>query len=199
VDRLKNIEIKWNKEKLLPAVVQEYLTGKVLMAAYMNPEALEKTIETKEAWFWSRSRQELWHKGATSGNIQKVLNLSLDCDQDTLLVQVDPQGPACHLGTESCFNQGSNLFLDDLRNVIQQRYQERPEGSYTTYLFNQGLDKILKKVGEEAAEVIIAAKNSSDQELTLETADLIYHLLVLFQERQLDFDEVLNVLRERRG
>ncbi|KJS86030.1 MAG: phosphoribosyl-ATP pyrophosphatase [Peptococcaceae bacterium BICA1-8] len=199
MDRLETAEIKWNKEKLLPAVVQDYLTGKVLMVAYMNPEALEKTIETKEAWFWSRSRQELWHKGATSGNIQKVLNLSLDCDQDTLLVQVDPQGPACHLGTESCFNQGSDIFPDHLRKVIEQRYHERPEGSYTTYLFNEGLDKILKKVGEEAAEVIIAAKNSSDQELTLETADLIYHLLVLFQERQLDFREVLNVLRERRG
>lgn len=197
--RLAINEIKWNQEKLLPVVVQDYLTGQVLMLAYMNQEALVKTLETGETWFWSRSRQELWHKGATSGNTQKVLNLSLDCDQDTLLAQVDPQGPACHLGTESCFNEGSDLFLDNLRKIIHTRYEERPEGSYTTYLFDQGLDKILKKVGEEAAEVIIAAKNPTKKELAQESADLLYHLFVLFRERQMDFREVLNVLKERRG
>jgi len=191
-------KVKWNQDNLLPAVLQDYLTGQVLMVAYMNKEALEKTIETGEAWFWSRSRQELWHKGATSGNIQKVLKLSLDCDNDTLLVLVDPEGPACHLGTKSCFNEGSQLFLDNLRRIIHERYEERPEGSYTTYLFDKGLDKILKKVGEEASEVIIAAKNPDKKELAQEAADLLYHLLVLLEERQIDLEEVLNVLKERR-
>jgi phosphoribosyl-ATP pyrophosphohydrolase/phosphoribosyl-AMP cyclohydrolase len=114
-------------------------------------------------------------------------------------VEVAPQGPACHLGTDSCFNEGSNLLLDDLRKVIKQRYQERPEGAYTTYLFNKGLDKILKKVGEEAAEVIIAAKNPARQELIMESADLLYHLLVLFEERKIDFREILDELKERRS
>jgi len=199
MDRLMISKIKWNQDNLLPAVIQDYLTGQVLMVAYMNEEALEKTIETGETWFWSRSRQELWHKGATSGNTQKVLNLSLDCDNDTLLVEVEPQGPACHLGTKSCFNQGSELFLDNLRGIIHKRYEERPEGSYTTYLFEKGLDKILKKVGEEAAEVIIAAKNPDKKELVQESADLFYHLLVLLEEQKVDFQEVLNVLKARRG
>lgn len=199
MDRLDIKKIKWNQDNLLPVVVQDYLTGQVLMVAYMNPEAFQKTLETGETWFWSRSRQELWHKGATSGNTQKVLNLALDCDKDTLLVEVDPQGPSCHLGTNSCFDGGSELFLDTLRKVIKQRYQDRPEGSYTTYLFDKGLDKILKKVGEEASEVIIAAKNPEQQELIQESADLLYHLLVLFQERQVNFREILNVLKERRG
>jgi phosphoribosyl-ATP pyrophosphohydrolase/phosphoribosyl-AMP cyclohydrolase len=199
MDRLKNGEIKWNQDNMVPAVVQDYLSGQVLMVAYMNKEALKKTLETGETWFWSRSRQELWHKGATSGNTQKVIRISPDCDRDTLLVEVAPQGPACHLGTDSCFNEGSNLLLDDLRKVIKQRYQERPEGAYTTYLFNKGLDKILKKVGEEAAEVIIAAKNPARQELIMESADLLYHLLVLFEERKIDFREILDELKERRS
>ncbi|MFZ5943981.1 MAG: bifunctional phosphoribosyl-AMP cyclohydrolase/phosphoribosyl-ATP diphosphatase HisIE [Bacillota bacterium] len=191
--------LKWNDDKLIPAILQDYLTGKVLMMAYMNRESLEKTMETGEAWFWSRSRQSLWHKGGTSGNIQKVLTIAADCDSDTLLLQVEPQGPACHLGSESCFAEGSNLLLDDLCNIISQRYRERPEKSYTTYLFNQGLDKILKKVGEETAEVIIAAKNHSMPELKAESADLLYHLLVLFREKELSLREVLDVLKERRG
>ena len=199
MDRLKNGEIKWNQDNMVPAVVQDYLSGQVLMVAYMNKEALKKTLETGETWFWSRSRQELWHKGATSGHTPKVSRISPDCDRDTLLVEVAPQGPACHLGTDSCFNEGSNLLLDDLRKVIKQRYQERPEGAYTTYLFNKGLDKILKKVGEEAAEVIIAAKNPARQELIMESADLLYHLLVLFEERKIDFREILDELKERRS
>lgn len=198
MDRININDINWNQDNLLPVVVQDYLTGRVLMVAYMNQEALEKTLETGETWFWSRSRQELWHKGATSGNYQKVLNISLDCDLDTLLVEVDPQGPACHLGTESCFQKGSDLFTDSLRGVIHDRYLKRPEGAYTTYLFDKGLDKILKKVGEEAAEVIIAAKNSEKKELVQESADLLYHLLVLWEERQIDFREILEVLHQRR-
>ncbi|MGI6226367.1 MAG: bifunctional phosphoribosyl-AMP cyclohydrolase/phosphoribosyl-ATP diphosphatase HisIE [Peptococcales bacterium] len=192
-------EIKWNQDGLLPVVIQDYLSGQVLMVAYMNQEAVEKTLETGETWFWSRSRGELWHKGATSGNIQKVISLSLDCDQDTLLAQVDPLGPACHSGTQSCFTEGNELFLDCLKRIIDQRYQERPEGSYTSYLFNQGLDKILKKVGEEAAEVIIAAKNCDKKELTMESADLLYHLFVLFREQEIEFSKVLDVLKNRRG
>ena len=141
----------------------------------------------------------LWHKGATSGNTQKLVNISLDCDLDTILMEVIPQGPACHLGTESCFKEGSNLFLDDLRKIIKKRYQERPEGSYTSYLFDKGLDKILKKVGEEGAEVIIAAKNPDKKELVYEAADLLFHLLVLFEERQIDFRQILHELKERRS
>ncbi|MDN5322068.1 MAG: phosphoribosyl-AMP cyclohydrolase / phosphoribosyl-ATP pyrophosphohydrolase [Clostridia bacterium] len=197
--RLEVTSIKWNSDNLIPAILQDYLTGKVLMMAYMNKEALEKTIATKEAWFWSRSRKTLWHKGGTSGNVQKVISIALDCDYDTLLVQVDPRGPACHLGTESCFGEGSNLLLENLIKIIEQRYQERPEKSYTTYLFNEGIDKILKKVGEEAAEVIIAAKNNTKKELAQESADLLYHLFVLFKEKDIDYRQILEVLKERRG
>lgn len=192
-------KIKWGQDSLLPAVVQDYISGQVLMVAYMNPESLAKTIDTGETWFWSRSRQELWHKGEISGNTQRVVNLALDCDQDTLLVTVEAQGPACHLGTTSCFKEGSDLLLPSLQGVIKDRNQNRPEGSYTTYLFEQGIDKILKKVGEEATEVVIAAKNPQDQELVKESADLLYHLLVLFEERQIDFRQVLEVLKERMG
>ncbi|MDK2822360.1 MAG: phosphoribosyl-AMP cyclohydrolase / phosphoribosyl-ATP pyrophosphohydrolase [Clostridia bacterium] len=197
--RLEVTSIKWNSDNLIPAILQDYLTGKVLMMAYMNKEALEKTIATKEAWFWSRSRKTLWHKGGTSGNVQKVISIALDCDYDTLLVQVDPRGPACHLGTESCFGEGSNLLLENLIKIIEQRYQERPEKSYTTYLFNEGIDKILKKVGEEAAEVIIAAKNNTKKELAQESADFLYHLFVLFKEKDIDYRQILEVLKERRG
>jgi phosphoribosyl-ATP pyrophosphohydrolase/phosphoribosyl-AMP cyclohydrolase len=192
-------EIKWGKDNLVPAIVQDYLSGKVLMVGYMNKESLQRTLETGETWFWSRSREVLWHKGATSGNTQKLVNISLDCDLDTILMEVIPQGPACHLGTESCFKEGSNLFLDDLRKIIKKRYQERPEGSYTSYLFDKGLDKILKKVGEEGAEVIIAAKNPDKKELVYEAADLLFHLLVLFEERQIDFRQILHELKERRS
>lgn len=195
-----NIEsIKWNERGLLPAILQDYLTGKVLMLGYMNKEALEKTCETKEAWFYSRSRQKLWHKGETSGNIQKVIELGLDCDNDTLLVKVDPKGPTCHLGTDSCFGKTSNLILDELTETIDGRYKDRPEGSYTTYLFTKGIDKILKKVGEESAEVIIASKNTDLSELHLEASDLIYHLFVLFREKDTNYREILKVLQERRG
>ncbi|MFZ7104797.1 MAG: bifunctional phosphoribosyl-AMP cyclohydrolase/phosphoribosyl-ATP diphosphatase HisIE [Peptococcaceae bacterium] len=192
-------KIKWNHDNLVPAVLQDYLTGKVLMLGYMNEEAVTKTLETGEVWFWSRSRRTLWHKGETSGNIQKLVNITPDCDYDTLLVMVEPQGPTCHLGTESCFARGSNLLTDELIATITARYQERPENSYTSYLFNQGLDKILKKVGEEAAEVIIAAKNEGNLELAQESADLLYHLLVLFQERDINIKDILGVLRERRS
>lgn len=207
-----NINIlKFDAQGLLPAIIQDVQSKAVLMMAYMNREALEKTLETKQTWFWSRSRKELWHKGATSGNIQFVKELRYDCDQDTLLILVDPQGPACHNGTYTCFedvvrlegsitNEREGLqyeVISELIETIAKRDIERPEGAYTTYLFEQGVDKILKKVGEEASEVIIAAKNRDPEELRSESADLLYHLMVLWREQGLGFDQVIDILKTR--
>ncbi|MGG0719968.1 bifunctional phosphoribosyl-AMP cyclohydrolase/phosphoribosyl-ATP diphosphatase HisIE [Robertmurraya massiliosenegalensis] len=202
--------LKFDEAGLIPAIVQDATTKEVLTLAYMNRESLEKSIETKETWFFSRSRQELWHKGETSGNTQTITEIKFDCDQDALVVLVEPKGPACHNGTTSCFVEGvfgessastSNLadyqILQSLQDVIHLRERERPEGAYTTYLFEKGVDKILKKVGEESAEVIIAAKNRDAEELKWEAADLIYHLLVLLEEQKLPFSEVLKVLHKR--
>ncbi|WP_241154322.1 bifunctional phosphoribosyl-AMP cyclohydrolase/phosphoribosyl-ATP diphosphatase HisIE [Staphylospora marina] len=196
--------VKFGPDGLVPAVVQDAVSKDVLMVAWMNEEALRRTVESGETWFYSRSRRELWHKGATSGNTQKVVSVAVDCDADTLLVRVLPAGPACHNGTFSCFGDeppsavsGRFFPLERLERVIARREAERPEGSYTTYLFERGLDKILKKVGEEAAETIIAAKNGSDDELRMETADLLYHLLVLLRERKLPLDDVLAELDRR--
>ncbi len=196
------LTLKWNEQGLIPAIIQDIETKQVLMMAYMNEESLTKTIETKETWFWSRSRQELWHKGATSGHIQKVIDIQLDCDNDTLLVWVEQTGVACHKGTYTCFGDNkdknpSYQILNDIIEMIEKRDQERPEGSYTTYLLEKGLDKILKKVGEEASEVIIAAKNQSHDELTYEASDLIYHLLVLLHNQKLPINDVLTELRKR--
>ena len=158
-------EIKFDERGLIPAIVQNAKTREVLTLAYMNQESLARTLETNETWFWSRSRNELWHKGETSGNTQRVVSLTLDCDRDALVVLVDPAGPACHTGAVSCFDTRTenNLgaVLERLYQVIESRERERPSGSYTTYLFNEGIDKILKKLGEESAETIIAAKNAS--------------------------------------
>ncbi|MFD1423296.1 bifunctional phosphoribosyl-AMP cyclohydrolase/phosphoribosyl-ATP diphosphatase HisIE [Laceyella tengchongensis] len=197
-------ELKFGADGLIPAIVQDGRTKQVLTLAYMNRESLEKTLETGETWFFSRSRQALWHKGATSGHTQKVIAVSSDCDQDALLIQVEPRGPACHTGSVSCFGGEADKpepesILAQLETVIAERQQERPEGSYTTYLFDKGIDKILKKVGEEAAEVIIAAKNEGQAELRYEAADLLYHLLVLLREKNLPFGNVLAELRERHG
>ena len=158
---------KFNAGGMIPAVVQDAQTREVLTVAFMNEEALRLTVERGETYFWSRSRQKLWHKGETSGNSQKVIRLHLDCDEDTVLVEVEPLGPACHTGAYSCFQvePGLESVLKDLYALIEQRKEERPEGSYTTYLFNSGLDKILKKVGEEATETIVAAKNSESERL----------------------------------
>jgi phosphoribosyl-ATP pyrophosphohydrolase/phosphoribosyl-AMP cyclohydrolase len=190
---------KFSADGLIPAVVQDARTREVLTVAYMNQEALRLTLEERETYFWSRSRQALWHKGETSGNSQKVLKVSLDCDNDTVLVEVEPAGPACHTGSYSCFGvePGLESVLNELYSVIERRKEERPEGSYTTYLFNSGLDKILKKVGEEATETIVAAKNN-DGRLSSETADLLYHLLVLLVERGISLDEISRELKQRR-
>ena len=191
---------KFGPDGLIPAVVQDARTREVLTVAYMNEEALRLTLERRETYFWSRSRRQLWHKGETSGNSQKVTNVSLDCDNDTVLVEVEPRGPACHTGAYSCFGVEARLegVLRELYSVVEERKEKRPEGSYTTYLFNSGLDKILKKVGEEATETIVAAKNEDPARLVSETGDLLYHLLVLLVERGISLEEILKELRERR-
>lgn len=190
---------KFGADGLIPAVVQDAHTREVLTVAYMNKEALRLTLDRGETYLWSRSRQQLWHKGETSGNSQKVTKVSLDCDNDAVLVEVEPLGPACHTGAYSCFGVEPAIegVLRELYSVIQKRKEQRPEGSYTTYLFNSGLDKILKKVGEEATETIVAAKND-DGRLPSETADLLYHLMVLLVERGVTLDEISRELKERR-
>lgn len=201
--------VKWDANGLVPAIVQDAVSKDVLMMAYMNRESLARTLESGEAVFWSRSRQELWHKGATSGNTQRVVSLAYDCDGDTLLVKVVPNGPACHTGSYTCFYRATEpqaagslpadryAILTNLESIIAARDAERPEGAYTTYLFEKGIDKILKKVGEEAGEVIIAAKNGDHAELRWEVADLLFHLLVLLRQTKLPLEDVLRELDER--
>ena len=196
-------EIKFDERGLVPAIVQNAETREVLMLAYMNEESLARTIDTKQTWFWSRSRQELWHKGATSGNTQEVVNLALDCDGDAIVVLVKPAGPACHTGSVSCFDidraaNDPGSVLSRLYQLVQDRERERTPGSYTTYLFEEGLDKILKKLGEETAETIIAAKNDDKSRLVAEVSDLIFHLLVLLVARGVSLEEIGNELRQRR-
>lgn len=198
--------VSFDQQGLIPAIVQDDVTGKVLMLAYMNKEALEKTIETKETWFFSRSREELWHKGATSGNRQLVKRLSIDCDNDTILVQVEPMGPACHTNAESCFfttlHEGETAKRNVVHEVIAEikdRRKNPVEGSYTSYLFREGIDKVLKKVGEESSEVIIGAKNEDKQELTSELSDLIYHSLVLMEIADVSLSDVKKELLKRRS
>jgi phosphoribosyl-AMP cyclohydrolase / phosphoribosyl-ATP pyrophosphohydrolase len=203
-----NVEdIKFDKNGLVPAVVQDGQSGKVLMLAYMNKESLQKTKETKTTWFYSRSREKLWNKGETSGNIQKVKKLSYDCDGDTILVEVEQKGNACHTGEESCFFNEVALdqneptlernIISNLYTFIEKRKNNPVEGSYTNYLFREGLDKILKKIGEESSEVIIGAKNRDKKELVNEFSDLVYHSLVLMVEQGISVDDIKQVLTER--
>ncbi len=209
-------DIKFDERGLVPAIVQDANTLQVLTLAYMNRESLERTLAEHETWFWSRSRSSLWHKGETSGNKQRVVEVSLDCDHDALRVLVVPEGPACHTGARTCFHndlqsasqdeegrEGKQADLGEILSglyaLIESRKRERPEGSYTTYLLDQGLDKILKKVGEESAETIIAAKNEDHNALVRESSDLLYHLLVLFVDRGLTLNEVRDELLSRSG
>ena len=197
-------EVKFDERGLVPAIVQNAKTREVLTLAYMNQESLARTIETGQTWFWSRSRNELWHKGETSGNTQQVVSLALDCDRDAIVVLVDPAGPACHTGARSCFDVAEDSLylgrvLDALYQLIESRERERPSGSYTTYLFNEGIDKILKKVGEESAETIIAAKNEERERLASEVSDLLYHLVVLLVARGVSLEEIAKELKQRRG
>jgi len=208
-------DIKFDEHGLVPALVQDANTQQVLMLGYTNAESLKRTLETNETWLWSRSRSCLWHKGETSGHKQRVVDVAVDCDLDAVRLSVVPEGPACHTGAVSCFhNEMENApvgvgrkepkhselgdVLDGLYALIESRRQEKPEGSYTAYLFEQGLDKILKKIGEEAAETIIAAKNEDPSALAREAADLLYHLVVLFVERGLSLDQISNELKARR-
>ena len=208
-------QMRFDEHGLVPAIVQDANTRQVLMLAYMNAESMRRTLETNETWFWSRSRASLWHKGATSGHKQRVVDVAVDCDHDAVRLSVVPAGPACHTGAQSCFHneledepvgvrqEGSKQpelgeVLKSLYSLVESRRQARPEGSYTAYLFDQGLDKILKKVGEESAETIIAAKNDDEGGLAREAADLLYHLVVLFVERGLSLDQVSNELTARR-
>lgn len=202
--------IKFGVDGLIPAVVQDATTGKVLMVAYMNEESLELTQKTGRATFWSRSRGELWEKGKTSGNFMYVKEIRIDCDADCLLVLAEPAGPACHTGKETCFYRdingeelnlekaGSSDILNRLMAVTQDRKINPQEGSYTNYLFDKGEDKILKKVGEEAAEVVIAGKNRSKSEISYEVADLMYHLTVMLADNGMTWEDIFDELEKRR-
>jgi phosphoribosyl-AMP cyclohydrolase / phosphoribosyl-ATP pyrophosphohydrolase len=199
--------LAWDERGLVPAVVQDARTGEVLTLAWMNRESLGKTLASRETWLWSRSRQALWRKGETSGNTQKVVSLATDCDQDAVVVRVEPAGPACHTGARTCFHrpllddasrETLGGALDALLEVVARRKRDLPEGSYTTYLFKAGLDKVLKKVGEETTEVVIAAKNPDDDALAGEVADLLYHLSALIVARGLDPARVVAKLADRR-
>jgi len=206
-------DLRFDEQGLIPVVVQDAGTRQVLTVAYMNAESLKITLETRETWFWSRSRSSLWHKGESSGNTQCVVDILVDCDADALTVLVTPNGPACHTGAQSCFHNDMGYansiekdahqepalgeVLKGVYEVVESRKRGRPEGSYTTYLFNEGLDKILKKVGEESAETIIAAKNDDKDALVKESSDLLYHLIVLLVERGLSLDDVSAELHGR--
>lgn len=197
-------EVTFDENGLIPAIVQDKTTGNVLMLAYMNEEALKKTLETKETWFYSRSRKALWNKGETSGNKQKIVSVQLDCDKDALLVVVEPLGPACHTGKTSCFfndlyekETPRRDMIHRLVQTIEERRDNPVDGSYTTYLFNEGIDKVLKKVGEEASEVIIGAKNNDKEEIKWEIADLVYHMLVLMEMTGVSVDDIKETLYER--
>lgn len=215
--RIEIEDLKFDAQGLVPAIVQDARTREVLTLAYMNEESLRRTLQTGETWFWSRSRSELWHKGETSGHTQLVRRIVADCDRDALTVFVEPHGPACHTGARSCFHhemksaEGNDedapvsgdestdlgARLAELYSLIESRRREMPEGSYTTYLFKEGLDKILKKVGEEASETIIAAKNEERERLVSEVSDLIYHLTVLMVERGVTLNEISKELTKR--
>jgi len=198
-----NIEsLKYDAQSLIPAVVQNAASGKVLMLGYMNRESLALTLEKRQCCFYSRSRQQLWWKGETSGNRLHVVSVTADCDGDTLLIKARPDGPTCHTGEESCFFDailpGEDVFtLEALYALIQSRKAEKKEGSYTTYLFEKGLDKILKKVGEESTEVIIASKSGNRAETVYEIADLAYHLLVLMVQQEISTGDILSELASR--
>jgi len=192
-------ELKFNADGLIPAVVQDFKTKDVLMLAYMNADSIKLTLEDGFATYYSRSRQELWKKGATSGNTQKVKSISFDCDKDALLIMIEQTGVACHTGSWSCFEgagQGGSIIAQ-LADTIAKRKTTPQEGSYTTYLFNEGIDKILKKVGEESAEIIIAAKNEGTEELVYEISDMVYHTLVLMAEKGVQVDEIKEALKDR--
>jgi phosphoribosyl-ATP pyrophosphohydrolase/phosphoribosyl-AMP cyclohydrolase len=185
---------------LVPAVIQDAVTEKVLMMGYMNEESLSKTQAEGIVTFYSRSKQRLWTKGETSGNFLKVQQILLDCDEDTLLIKVNPVGPVCHTGADTCFNEintGKAAFLNYLKHVIRSRREQSAESSYTASLFKKGINKVAQKVGEEAVELVIEAKDNNSDLFKGEAADLLFHFLVLLEQKQIDLDEVIEVLQQR--
>ena len=200
--KIKEMNIDFDKcGGLVPAIVQDANTRKVLMLGYMNKEAFDKTVKTKKVTFWSRSRQCLWTKGETSGNFLNLVDIKIDCDNDTLLVKAIPDGPTCHTGTDTCWgetNEASGLsFLKELQDFIDKRKEEMPEGSYTTSLFKDGVNRIAQKVGEEALETVIEATNGSKEKLVYEASDMIYHLIVLLTSKGLRIEDVVEELHKR--
>ena len=185
---------------LVPAIIQDATTKNVLMLGFMNEEAYEKTLATKHVTFWSRTRNTLWTKGETSGHFLNLVDMKIDCDNDTLLVRVNPVGPTCHTGTDTCWGEENEsnplLFLSELQSFIDKRKQEMPEGSYTTSLFTKGVNKIAQKVGEEALETVIEATNGTDDHLVYEASDLLYHLIVLLTEKGLRIEDVAEELHK---
>ena len=197
-------EIKFDEKGLVPAIVVDSVSQKVLTLAYMNRESLEISVKEGRTCFWSRSRQELWRKGETSGNVQHIVSITADCDRDALVVTVEKDGPACHTGADSCFNDRlfeseklKDFSLDGLYELIRGRKTEGKEGSYTTYLFQKGIDKILKKVGEESTEVIIAAKGNDKAETIYEVSDLLYHVMVMMVEMGISNEDIIKELASR--
>lgn len=186
---------------LVPAIIQDAVTQKVLMLGFMNEEAYQKTLDTKHVTFWSRTRNTLWTKGETSGNFLNLVDIKVDCDNDTLLIQAHPDGPTCHTGTDTCWGEENHanplLFLTELQDFINRRKEEMPEGSYTTKLFKEGINKIAQKVGEEALETVIEATNGTSDHLVYESSDLLYHLLVMLTEKGLRIEEVAQELQKR--
>lgn len=186
---------------LVPAIIQDNTTRNVLMLGYMNREAYEKTLATGKVTFWSRSRNCLWTKGETSGNFLNLVDIKVDCDNDTLLVRVNPTGPACHLGTDTCWGETNDvnplLFLTELQDFINKRHEEMPEGSYTTSLFKDGLNRMAQKVGEEALEAVIEATNGTNDRLIYEASDMFYHLIVLLTSKGLRIEDIAKELKER--
>lgn len=197
-----NLELDFDKMGgLIPAIVQDAVTQKVLMLGFMNKDAYEKTVETKLVTFWSRSRQCLWTKGETSGNFLHLVSLKADCDRDTLLIEAHPDGPVCHLGTDTCWGETNDLnpilFLSELQDFINKRHEDMPENSYTTSLFRKGVNKMAQKVGEEAVETVIEATNGTDDKLVYEASDLLYHLIVLLTSKGLRIEDVAAELAKR--
>ena len=197
-------ELKFDERGLIPAIVVDAVSKRVLTLAYMNRESLQISMEKGLTCFWSRSRQELWLKGDTSGNYQHIVSITADCDRDALVVMVEKDGPACHLGTDSCFEyplwqsgELSEFSLEGLMDLLKGRKEEMPEGSYTSYLFEKGIDKILKKVGEESTEVIVAGKGGDKKETVYEIADLAYHVMVLMTEMGISVEDVQKELASR--
>ena len=197
----KEFNLEKTGDGLLPAIIQDARTHKVLMLGYMNEEAFNKTVETGKVTFWSRSRNELWTKGETSGNFLELVDIKVDCDNDTLLVRAVPHGPVCHTGTDTCWGESNDanplLFLTELQDFINKRREEMPEGSYTTSLFKDGINRMAQKVGEEALEAVIEAVNGTDERLLYEASDMFYHLIVLLASKGLRIEQVAEELAER--